>query len=99
MGMNRANLELHIDQLVLHDLDLAQRLQLAAAIERALVQLFAERGMPGNLNAETLALDVSTIQVRPGAKADAIGAQVAQTIYSQIAGSQPQASLTEQGTK
>jgi hypothetical protein len=96
--MNRANLELHIDKLVLHDLDLAQRHRLAAAIERALTQMFAERGVPGDLNAETLAIDASTIQVSAGAKADAIGAQVAQSIYSQIANSHPQTSLTEQNT-
>jgi hypothetical protein len=99
VGINRANLELHIDKLVLHDLDLAQRHRLAAAIERALTQMFTERGVPGNLNAETLALDVSTIQVSPSAKADVIGAQVAQSIYRQIAGSQSQTSLTERDTK
>ncbi len=95
MGIKHANVELHIDELVLYDVDVAQRHAVAAAIEQALTQLFAEQGVPGDLNAETLSVDASTIRVSAGARADAIGAQVAQSIYHQIAGGQPQESLTE----
>ena len=98
MGIKHANVELHIDELVLHDVDVAQRQRVVAAIEQALTQMFAEQGVSGNLNAETLAIDANTIQVSAGAKADAIGAQVAQSIYSQIANSQSQTSLTERNT-
>lgn len=98
MGIKHANVELHIDELVLYDVDVAQRQRVAAAIEQALTQMLAEQGMPGDLNAGTLAIDANTIQVSAGAKADAIGAQVAQSIHSQIAGSQPQTSLTGRNT-
>ncbi len=85
MGMMQANVELHIDRLVLYDVDVAQRGRVATAIEQALTQLFAERGAPAGWNAETLAIDASVIHVSADAKADAIGAQVAQAIYNQFA--------------
>ncbi len=98
MGIKHANVELHIDDLVLYDVDVTQRQAVAAAIEQALTQMFAEQGVPGDLNAETLSVDASTIRVSAGAKADAIGAQVAQSIYEQIAGSQSQTNLTQRNT-
>jgi hypothetical protein len=79
-------LELHIDQLILHDVDSLQRRRIAAAIEQALTQMFAEQGVPGDLNTAAVTIDSSTIHIGTGASADVIGAQVAQSIYRQIGG-------------
>jgi hypothetical protein len=87
MGVKPANVELHIDQLVLYDMDATQRQRVAAAIEQALTQMLAEYGAAQEWGVEALAIDASLIQVPAGAKAEAIGAQVAQSVYGQIAGS------------
>jgi len=99
VGIRPANLELHIDQLILHDVDSLQRRRIAAAIEQALTQMFAEQGVPRDLSAEAVTIDSSTIHIHTGASADVIGAQVAQSIYSQIGGNQPPAGQAGRNTK
>ncbi len=86
--MSAANLELTIDKLILHDVPAGQRQRIAAAVEAALARLFDEQGIPAALSsgAALSALDVGPIDVAAGAGADAIGAQVAQSIYSSLAG-------------
>ncbi len=95
MGLKRANVEVHIDQLVLYDMDATRRQRVAAAIEQALTQMLAEQGSSHDWSAETLTIDASMIQVSPNAKADAVGAQVAQSVYQQIVGDQPRTNLAE----
>jgi hypothetical protein len=83
----KANLELTIERLILPDLPLVFRERVAAALERELARLWAEQGpLPGVEAGEPLALSASTIQVTAGARPDEIGAQVAQSIYTSLAG-------------
>jgi hypothetical protein len=81
------NLELTIERLILPDLPLVYRERVAAALEGELARLWAEQGPPTGVEAgEPLALSASTIQVAAGARPDEIGAQVAQSIYTSLAG-------------
>jgi hypothetical protein len=83
----KANLELTIDHLILPDLPLVHRERVAAALEGELARLWAEQGPPSGMEAgEPLALSASTVLVAAGARPEAIGAQVAQSIYHGLAG-------------
>ena len=77
------NIDLHIDELIVHGFPTTDRAQIAAAVERELARLLAERGVPSGWaqGADVAQLDSGSFQVVQGAPADAVGAQVAQAIY------------------
>lgn len=77
------NLELNIDELVLHGFAHGDRYLISAAIEQELTRLLAERGTPALLqsNRDFAKLSGGQFQMVPGMKANAIGAQVAQAVY------------------
>jgi hypothetical protein len=81
-----ANIELNIDELVLHGFAPGDRYRIAAAVERELARLFAEHGVPPSLltGGDLASLDGDAFQVVPGAKPDAIGSQVAQSVYGGV---------------
>jgi hypothetical protein len=81
------NLELIIERLILPDLPLVYRERVAAALEGELARLWAEQGPPPGVEAgEPLALSATSVQVAAGARPHEIGAQVAQSIYTSLAG-------------
>jgi hypothetical protein len=85
--MRRAHLELSIDELILPDLLPTQRERVVAAIEAELARLWAERGLPlGVRVASPLNLNAATVEAAAGARPEAIGVQVAQSIYTGLAG-------------
>jgi hypothetical protein len=90
------NIDLHIEELVLHGFAPEDRYRIGAAVERELARLLAERGVPPGLaaGAEIAGLDGGAFQVAPGARPEAIGAQVAQAVYDKVPGS-----FTVQGEK
>jgi hypothetical protein len=77
------NIDLHIEELALHGFAPEDRYLIGAAVERELARLIAERGMPAGLaqGAQIASLDGGAFQVVPGARPEAIGAQVAQAVY------------------
>lgn len=77
------NIELNIDDLVLHGFAQSDRYLIGAAIERELTRLFAERGAPSLLaeSGDFSRLEGGAFEATPGAKPAAIGAQVAQAVY------------------
>jgi hypothetical protein len=76
------SIDLHIDELALHGFEPADRELIAAAVERALLRLLTERGLPPRLAQGGVAqIDGGSFEVAPGSGAEAIGAQVAQAIY------------------
>ena len=81
-----ANVELHIEDLVLHGFAPGDRYRIGEAVERELAWLFAAQGVPSSLLAtmEVASLDGGAFQMAPGARADAIGAQVAQAVYGGV---------------
>lgn len=83
---NAPGLDLHIDELVLHGFDHVDRWELAAAVERALAHLFAERGAPASLNqgGTRASLDGGVFAVPRGAGAQEIGGQIALAVYRSL---------------
>ncbi len=76
-------IELHIEELVLHGFSPGDRYRIGEALQRELTRLFAEQGIPSSLTqGGTVALiDGGTFNLTQGARADAIGTQVAQSVY------------------
>ncbi len=84
--MKPANLELNIEKLILPDLPPGQRLRVAAIIEQELTRLWTEQGLPPGIVGDSVALTATTVQVAAGMAPDAMGVQVAQSIYQNMAG-------------
>jgi hypothetical protein len=80
------NLELHIEELILHHVPPHQQDLIGAAIEQELTRLFSEQGVPPTLakGGQMGQIDGGAFNVAPNATADAIGSQVAQAIYGGI---------------
>ena len=78
-----ANVELHIEELVLHGFAPGDRAGVGAAVERELTRLFAEGSVPPSLVAGGAwrQLDGGSFTVAPGSGAERIGVQVAQAVY------------------
>ena len=81
--MKPGNIELHIEELILHGFDSGDRYRIGAAVEAELARLFAEQGVPPSLihGGEVAHLDGGAFEVAPGSGAEAIGDQVAQALY------------------
>ena len=92
--MNRdrhtGNIELHIDELVLHGFPRGDRHRIGEAIRQELLRQFSERGIPevltrqGNISR----LNAGSIQAERGSKPERIGMQVAQAVYGSVVGEQ-----------
>ncbi len=81
--MKPYNLELHIEELVLHGFAPGDRAAIGAAVQRELTRLFAEQGIHPSLQCsrEVEKMDGGAFNLRTGAKTESIGAQVAQSVY------------------
>ena len=81
--MRPANIELHIEELVLHGFAPGDRYRIAEAMERELAALFADQGVPPSMAGEgdRARLDGGAFEVAQGSKAEAIGNQTAQALY------------------
>lgn len=79
----RQSVELHIDELVLHGFEPAQRYAIGDAVERELARLFNERGLPPGTGEaiEIAEVDGGTIYLSPGSNDEATGRQLARVIY------------------
>jgi hypothetical protein len=77
------NIELHIEELVLHGFAPGDRYRIGAAMERELARLFAEKNTLASLTQEqeVARLDGGTFEVEPGSVAEAIGTQLAQAVH------------------
>lgn len=87
MDLNAANgnhnLELHIEELILHGFPVGDRHLISAAMQQELSRLFVEQGIPRSFtqSSEVPQLNAGAIQLTPTLKPDAIGVQIAQSIY------------------
>ena len=81
------NVQLNIEELILHGFAALDRRQIGAAVGAELTRLFREQGVPpALLNGGALVrLDGGAFTVSPDAKAVQIGAQVAQALYGGLA--------------
>jgi len=84
--MKPVKLELRVDELVLHGFAPGDRYRISEAVERELDRLFTERGVSPTLNqeSETEYLDGGAFELKPNLGAEAIGVQVAQTVYVRL---------------
>ena len=80
------NVELHIEELVLHGFSPGDRYRIGAAVERELSRLLAEQGTPPTLarGGDIGHLDGGSFEAKPGAGVEAIGARVAQAVYGAL---------------
>lgn len=78
------NINLHIDELVLHGFEPGDRRRIGVAVESELTRLFTEQGIPPGFTGGIAlpAIDAGAFQVTPHMKAGAIGQQVAQSVYA-----------------
>jgi hypothetical protein len=83
MGMRQKNIELHIEELVLHGFKMGDRFRISEAVESELARLFAERGVPQSLSkgGEIERIDGGAFDVARGSKPEVMGAQTAKMIY------------------
>ena len=79
----RPNIELHIEELVLHGFAPGDRHHIGAAVERSLGQLLAEHDVAPALMdlGDVSRLDAGKFDVASRAQPDAIGAQVARSVF------------------
>ncbi len=84
--MSRAPINLHIDELHLHDVPYVLRHRVAAAFERELARLLSEQNIPPTLiqSGYIPLIDLGTMHITPDAKPDAIGSQIAQRVYGKL---------------
>jgi hypothetical protein len=81
--MTLNNIELHIEELVLHSFPAKDRHLVGEAVQRELTRLLSERGIPSSLSkgGEIARLNGGSFNVKQGSKADVVGRQVAQAVY------------------
>jgi hypothetical protein len=94
------NVELHIGELVLRGLPYGQRDRVAAAVEAELKRLLEEGGLPPPLARGGMLREVRVDELRlaAGARPDAVGEQLAGSIYHSLGGSRPLPGLPERST-
>jgi hypothetical protein len=81
--MRPQNVELHIEELVLHGFAPSDRDHIAEAIKHELIRLFADQGMPPSStnSMERAQMEAGAFNVTPDCTAAAIGTQTAQAVY------------------
>jgi hypothetical protein len=77
------NIDLHIEELILHGFSPNNRYAIAEAVQGELTRLFAERGVHASLQRgfEVERLDGGAFNVTQGSKAKGIGVQVGRAVY------------------
>jgi hypothetical protein len=85
-GKRAAGVEVHIDELVLHGFDVADRFPIRDALERELTRLLAERGALSHLSGpmEIERMNGGSFKVSPGGRAAGVGAEVARAVHGAL---------------
>lgn len=81
--MRPANIEVHIEELVLHGFASGARYRISEAVEQELQRLFVEQGASTSLmqGGEIVHLSGGSINIVSPAKDEVIGAHVAHAVY------------------
>ena len=81
--MKHGEIDLHIEELVLHGFSRADRYRIGRAVEHELGRLFTEQGMPPSLarSGEIASLDGGSFEANPGSRVETLGARVARSVY------------------
>jgi hypothetical protein len=80
----RPAFELHIEELVLHGFNPADRRRIGEAVERELTRLLDEQGIPGRGDVQISRLDGGNITLAPGARPEAVGAEIARSVHGSL---------------
>jgi hypothetical protein len=77
------NIELHVEELVLHGFEGYNKYMIGEAIEREITRLLQERGLPASFSVETNLgrFNAGNFTVQPNAKAATVGNQIARSVY------------------
>lgn len=80
------NVEMNIEELVLHGFPPGDRHRIGEALENELSRLFVQRGVPSSLkeNRRIESLGGGAFEVRPGAGPGETGVRVARIVYERI---------------
>lgn len=81
--MKPGNVELRIEELVLHGFEPADHHRIGEVVESELTRLFVEEGVPTSLTREAGIdlVDGGAFEAQPDSGAEAIGALVARAVY------------------
>jgi hypothetical protein len=80
----KPNVELHIEELVLHGFKPGDRHQIGEAVERELARLLAEQGLPQVQDAEVPRLAGGQLHLSPNDNPDTVGRGLAGNIFQGI---------------
>lgn len=97
----KANVELHIGELILRGLPYGQRYHIAAAVEAELKRLLDEGGLPPSLGVggRLPQVQVDGLRLEAGANPGVMGAQIAASIYHSLVGNRPLPGVPEGSTE
>lgn len=81
--MKPQNIELHIEELVLHGFKFEDRAAIGEAVQRELTRLFTEGGLQSTLHREHQVSHLvgGTFNIKQGSNPATIGTQIAQQVY------------------
>ena len=84
--VKQQNIEINIDELVLHGFSSGDRYRIGEALQLELIRLFTEGNVPLSLTRgiELTRLDAGTFNMAPNSKPEVIGTQVAKSIYNRF---------------
>jgi hypothetical protein len=75
-------IEIQIEELVLHGFAPGDRLSIGEAVQRELTRLIVEQGLASlNHDVEIARVNGGAFDMKPGARSETTGAQIAQNIY------------------
>jgi hypothetical protein len=85
MAVNQ-NIEVYIDQLVLHGFSPHQHHDIAAALEAELTRLIAERGIPHGLQSKgnIPVMNAANFSINKNSKGKSIGNKIAGSVYKSL---------------
>lgn len=80
------NIELHIEELVLHGMGESDRYLIGEAFQQELTRLLTEKGLPRSLaqGGEIHRINAGAFEVQLGTKPEIIGVQIAHRIYGKF---------------
>jgi hypothetical protein len=80
-------IELHIEELLLHGFDPSDREAIGQAVQLELTRLLSEHGIPSALTREVSVphLDAGALNLQT-TRSETVGAQVAQSVYQSVGG-------------
>ncbi len=77
------NIELHIEELVLHGFGAPSAYQIGEAVQQEITRLLQAQGLPAAFAGEhTVERLAGSYHAAPGAGAAAVGAQIAQSVFT-----------------